>query len=176
VGILRESNIQPNLLQLGTESIPRDCRLLIIAGPVNRIPRNELDEIDAYLKRGGRVLVMLGYHSIDHRGIELSDLDLLLDDWGVNVGRGNVVDTRNGRSNSREDVLVMEYGTHPIVNPLRGKCFRTAADKCRCLFHQSWQRRSISWRQARLFAGRGRGKRKFAGNFGQRNSSFGGPG
>ncbi len=119
--ILAESNVELHLLQLGTESIPKDCQLLIMAGPVNRLPQGELDEIDAYLKRGGRVLALLRYNSIDARGFERTDLDLLLANWGIEVGRDMVVDHLQGRSSSREEVLVMEYGSHPVVNPLRNK-------------------------------------------------------
>lgn len=120
VRILIESNVEAASLQLGTETVPKDCQLLIIAGPLNRIPPGELEEIDTYLKRGGRLLVLLRNESLDRAtGSERSGLYQLLTNWGITTGSNQILDHLNGRSSSREEVLVMDYGSHPVVDPFR---------------------------------------------------------
>lgn len=100
------------LTLLGTNTIPSDCNLLIIAGPMVALQEMELTKISRYLDDGGRLLAMFNYASIK------KDLGLekLLNKWGVDVGNQIVLDpnkTVNG-----EDILVEIFARHPAVNSL----------------------------------------------------------
>ena len=49
-----------SLSLLGTNTVPSDCQLLVIAGPrLTRFQPSEIEKIDAYLKQGNRLLLML---------------------------------------------------------------------------------------------------------------------
>jgi len=62
--------------------VPDDCELLVIAGPEGEFDRDELDVLQDYLLRGGRLLVALG-----SRRTRVEDV---LQEWGVEVGGGSV--------------------------------------------------------------------------------------
>jgi len=71
--------------------VPADCNILVIAGPRKPLTQHELDQIDGYLKRGGRAVVMLEPPRPDDPAVE-AGLVKMLADWGVKVGNDVVVD------------------------------------------------------------------------------------
>lgn len=110
VEVLRQSNVLPGLLTLvGTNEIPADCELLIIAGAKDRVSRLELDKLEKYLSQGGRLFCL--FHFQTHTGLEN-----VLSKWGIEVGDNVVFDPDN--SHSGNDVMTSSYGSHPIVKPL----------------------------------------------------------
>jgi len=63
--LLRDNNIEVQVLRLdGPGEIP-DCQLMIIAGPKNPFLPEELAKVDQYLKQGGRVWVMFNYEAVE---------------------------------------------------------------------------------------------------------------
>jgi ABC-type uncharacterized transport system involved in gliding motility auxiliary subunit len=108
--LLRENGIAVAPLPLtGTNDIPADAQLVLIAGATRAFDPAEIDKLERYLIRGGRLFLMLNYRS--RTGIEA-----LLGKWGVDVGTGVVVDEKFSRSNS--SVIVGNYGSHPVVGAL----------------------------------------------------------
>jgi hypothetical protein len=73
------------LVLQGTNGIPSDCQLLIIAASDHegKFLPEELDKISAYLKQGGRLLALL---TVD------CGLEPVLSQWGVVVATNRVVD------------------------------------------------------------------------------------
>ena len=62
--ILQQNRIRAEPLSLlGTNAVPVDCNLLVIAGPRDVIPDAELDKIEQYLNQGGRLLALFSYAS-----------------------------------------------------------------------------------------------------------------
>ncbi len=111
-----ENNFDVRLLTLlGTNEIPANCNLLIIAGPTDVMDVTELDKIQRYLLQGGRALVSFTSDSLGKK----IGLEKLLAEWGVAVGDNVVLDKENAISSTRLDVVPVSLGTHPIVNPLR---------------------------------------------------------
>jgi ABC-type uncharacterized transport system len=76
------------LTLLGTNTVPEDCSLLIIAGPRDVFPPVELSRIEKYLGEGGRLLALFNELSAEHP----TGLEKLLAKWGVNVTAGIVKD------------------------------------------------------------------------------------
>jgi len=76
-----------NLTLTQTDSIPADCKLLIIASGSQRegsLSTNELSQVQAYLKHGnGRLLALLS---------TTEGLDPILKDWDVSVPNMHVID------------------------------------------------------------------------------------
>lgn len=96
----------------GTNDVPADCQLLIIAGPRTRFAPDSLNRLEQYLQRGGRMMVLMNYLSLTNQ----TGLESLLAHWGVEVSRGVIVDPDN--STTGQNVLSTRIGTHPVVRPL----------------------------------------------------------
>jgi len=95
----------------GTNDIPRDCQLLIVAGPraVEFLPQ-EVDKIAAYLKNGGRLLALLTVPC----GLE----PMLAKQWGVRLGDSRVLDKDPKYFIDPGSFFTAELVPHAIVNPL----------------------------------------------------------
>jgi len=115
--VLRQNytHVQP-LTLAGTNAVPMEFNLLVIAGPSHPLDESELEKIDDYLHRGGRLLVLFNYTTLKRA----TGLEKILAGWGVDVGRSTVSDLKNSVRGS--DIKVFDFGArpHPIVNPLTG--------------------------------------------------------
>ena len=112
--------VDPRQLEAGLDA----CRVLVIGGPRRTFAAPEVDALERYVKRGGRVLLLLG-PLLDRRlsGYRSIGLERWLARWGIALPKNVVVDrlalpgeqpllawgTRDG------------YGDHAIVRPLSGK-------------------------------------------------------
>lgn len=109
---MQSDNMKLEVLVLGeTPRIPDDADALIIAGPTRRISQPELDLINAYLERSGRVMILVD--SMTRTGLET-----VLIRWGVLLGDNVAIDP--GRTLTGREVFVTEYGLHPITERIRG--------------------------------------------------------
>ena len=107
---IRRDNVNVYPLVLGEQvEVPEDCQTLLIAGPTKKLAQPELDLLRNYLKDDGRMLVMID-------AMTRVGLDTILEDWGLRLQDDVVVDS--GRTYNGTDVLVNDYGTHPIVRGL----------------------------------------------------------
>jgi hypothetical protein len=111
--LLETSNVEWQTLRLvGTNQIPADCNLLIVAGPTVPLQAEELDKLDQYLANGGRMLVLLTSLGLNKN----AGLVYVLSKWDVQVGEDVVTDKAN--TSNGQDLFVLNYGMHPIVRPL----------------------------------------------------------
>ncbi|MFC1726247.1 GldG family protein [candidate division KSB1 bacterium] len=97
-------------------NIPEDCAVLIINGPKSELFKSELDSIDSYLNRGGKVLFL-----IDPK--PAPGMAEFFDKWGIEVGDDIVIDMSGiGRlfGAGPEMPLVNNFGTHAIVKDMKG--------------------------------------------------------
>jgi ABC-type uncharacterized transport system involved in gliding motility auxiliary subunit len=107
--LIRNDNVEIKpLLLAGQRGIPDDCAALVIAGPDRRISLAETDILANYLKRNGRLLLLLD------AGVT-SGLEDLLVAWGVRVSQDLVV---GELSLTGRDLVVNQYGDHPITRNL----------------------------------------------------------
>jgi hypothetical protein len=118
--VLRQNYIQVRTLTLtGTNGVPADCNLLIIAGPTKQMDEMELEKIDDYLHQGGRLFALLNYASLQRP----TGLEKILAGWGVDVGRSTVSDPDRSFYGG-SDVVVLDFSRHPIVNPITGSALQ----------------------------------------------------
>ena len=109
---MRVNNIELETLLLSeAHGIPEDAAALVIAGPTRRLSQPELDLINDYLERSGRVMLLLD--SMTRTGLEP-----LLRRWGVVLGDDVIMDP--GRSLTGREIFVTDYGLHPITAGVRG--------------------------------------------------------
>jgi hypothetical protein len=101
-----------NLAWLGNTGVPLDGNLLVIAGPDKAFSEPELQQIDQYLREGGRLLMLFNYAS----QATPTGLEPILQTWGVNVLADIAQD--NDHTITSRDIEVNEFGNHPVVNPL----------------------------------------------------------
>jgi hypothetical protein len=95
----------------GTNVIPADCQLLIVAGPRkgNFLPQ-ELEKISAYLKQGGRLLALLTAEC---------GLEPVLANWGVRLGNSRIMEQdKRYSAEGGQTFFTSTLLLHPIVNPL----------------------------------------------------------
>ena len=91
---------------VGTNEVPADCSLLVIAGPTLPISPTEREKLTRYLNRGGRALVLLPLGSF-------SDLEPLLVQWGVDVDDRFVSDEAGDRTEGY--IALKNFTDHEIV-------------------------------------------------------------
>ena len=115
LSVLQRNFVQVERLELlGTNTVPLNCNLLIIAGPRDPIPQLELDRIEQYLNEGGRLFAMFNVAATNRE----TGLEKILAKWGVQVGDSTVMDTEY--TTKGNDVIAFDFTRHPAVNPLTG--------------------------------------------------------
>jgi hypothetical protein len=113
--LLHQNYIQSEPLSLlGTNAVPMDCNLLVIAGPREVIPDTELAKVEQYLNQGGRLFALFNFYARN----EDTGLETILAKWGVDVGHNLVNDLDN--TTTGQDVKISNFGKHALVNSLLG--------------------------------------------------------
>ncbi|RMG48619.1 MAG: hypothetical protein D6718_01460 [Acidobacteria bacterium] len=121
---LEEDFYEVRDLSLGPGArVPDDASLLIFADPADPIPEEEVAALDAYLRRGGRILALA---DIEPGGGATAPPPLaeLMRRWGMRSPPGIVVDPRPEKSSRYPEpwvVLGEDFGGAEPVAPLRGK-------------------------------------------------------
>ena len=115
VKFLKRENINlENIDTLAKGDIPVEADAVVIASPRQKFLPAEVEKIDAYLKRGGKLLVLLD-------PLVETGLDTMLLSWGVQVGNDVVLDPVRRLFFAGPTTLVVgDFGAHPIVRKLQG--------------------------------------------------------
>lgn len=92
------------------QQIPDDCALILIAGVKNDFSRAELGRLDAYLRDGGRLMVLFG-------AAKSEGLVSMLSNWGM---RPSELAAAGGSTLSGSDMVVSDFTDHKIGQPLKG--------------------------------------------------------
>lgn len=109
--LLGQDNALVETLNLAAAGeVPRECELLVLAGPQDPFTARELAALGAYLRQGGRMLVLL-------RSRAVTGLEPLLAEWGVAAPDSLVLDVENTDGGVLQAAT---FGAHPITRPLRG--------------------------------------------------------
>jgi ABC-type uncharacterized transport system involved in gliding motility auxiliary subunit len=99
------------------EKVPKDVSVLVLAGPRDRLLPHEAQSILAWLKTGGRVVLLI------EPGIE-NGLEAIFRPFGVEVGDNLIIDPNpasRALGFSRGDApIVNKFEQHPITDPLQG--------------------------------------------------------
>ena len=111
--ILTKQGYEVGTLSLLTQSaVPEDTSILAIAGPRKPMTSDELDRIQAYVDKGGHLLVMADPDT-------QTDLNPLLKRWGLALGPGVLVDFQDRLAQGEPTVLLVRTFTeHEITQDL----------------------------------------------------------
>jgi ABC-type uncharacterized transport system involved in gliding motility auxiliary subunit len=114
---LEQENYEVKSLVLpAAEKVPDDASVVVMAGPARPLTEHEIGILDAFLKRGGDVLTLVGPRQGD------DGFNKLLGDWGVKLGNDIVVDREMRLFQGPSlgiNPLTKTYGTHPITQNFR---------------------------------------------------------
>lgn len=106
---------------LSNPVIPDDAKSIVIAGPTQSLSESEINLINAYLEKGGS-LVVFENPSIMTNLPTASDLlaGYLKQNWGIILGDDFIIDTTANQLdlNNPSLAIVVEYGNHAITNNL----------------------------------------------------------
>jgi ABC-type uncharacterized transport system involved in gliding motility auxiliary subunit len=103
---------------LGKAAVPPSTDLVLIAGPSSPFLQPELNALSAYVRTGGRLLILLD-PTLAGAGLVDTGLEGWLAGYGVKVGRDIVVDPANPMPFfGSETLFVKDYGDHPITKAL----------------------------------------------------------
>lgn len=103
--VLRDNLEVKELMLSGEKQIPENAAALVIAGPTKRMSSVEIEMIEDYLNRSGRVMILLD-------ALKETGLESMLTRWGVALREDIVVDPENTLRGS--DVHIRRYNAHPI--------------------------------------------------------------
>ncbi|MEO7143991.1 MAG: GldG family protein [Bryobacteraceae bacterium] len=104
--------------------VPKDCTVLVVAGPRFDYVQPEVDAIQAYVQDGGRAMLLLDppLKLANQQTSENAALSKMLADWGVTLDNDLVVDTSGvGQLFGLNEVvpLVTSYESQPIVRDMK---------------------------------------------------------
>lgn len=119
---LRGDNFEVEKVVLAQQTaVPANTALLVAAGPRTDYLPAEIDMIDAYLRKGGKLLLMLDPPEKTDSP-PLTNLLTLAHDWGVDVGNNMVVDlSPAGRllGTGPSIPVAASYPSHPITEKMQ---------------------------------------------------------
>ncbi len=98
-------------LDLLTTDFPEDCNLLIIATPTKDFTGVETEKIIKYINNGGNILWLN-----NSKTVELSNVQKVLDMYGVSVGKGIVRETNSDRIlPGTQNFILPSLSTHKVT-------------------------------------------------------------
>jgi hypothetical protein len=100
----------------GTNTVPLDCNLLVIAGPQQELQQAELDKIAQYLDQGGRLFALFDVSTAEHK----IGLETVLAKWNVRVTHAVVHDPSYALDEGGKVFAVPALALHEVTKPLLG--------------------------------------------------------
>ncbi len=122
--LLSANNISSKELMLGIEDeIPKDCDVLIIAGPHDSLTEKEKTTIEEYLERGGDALFLIEQIIVTTPDNPLTEeekdrnpsLNSILNKWGINIGNDIVVDLSSHAGGDVGSPATRNYMPHKAI-------------------------------------------------------------
>lgn len=99
-------------LNLEADAIPEDAAGIIISSPAFDFTENEVAKLSAYLEQGGNLTLLT-----DMSGMEMPNLDLLFEEYGVKKLNGLIVEGDPNHMASQEYpyYIIPSYLNHPML-------------------------------------------------------------
>ncbi|HUQ89333.1 MAG TPA: Gldg family protein [Vicinamibacterales bacterium] len=104
------------LVLVQQKAVPDDATIVVIAGPTTDVFPVEIEALNAYVAKGGKVMVMLDPLL---KGPAQPLLTQFLADWGIRAGSDVVLDPAGKKLGDLSVTIAAEYPSHPITAGLR---------------------------------------------------------
>jgi ABC-type uncharacterized transport system involved in gliding motility auxiliary subunit len=119
---LEKNNYKTQTISLiQTPEIPKDCNVVIVAGPKRDYLQPVIDAIKAYVQGGGRLIVNFDpvLNLPDQKLGDTPNLAKLVSDWGITANGDVILDlSAASRLFGQSSPVVGSYGQHAIVRPM----------------------------------------------------------
>jgi ABC-type uncharacterized transport system involved in gliding motility auxiliary subunit len=117
-----DNYVVEQLVLIQQKTVPADATVVVIAGPSTDFFQPEMDALNAYVARGGKVLVLLDPLTKPGQAAHPL-LQQFLADWGITAGNNVVIDASGmGQMLGTNDAslpVVVDYPSHPITAGFR---------------------------------------------------------
>src|SRR5688572_8686655 len=115
---LRRDNYKVEPLVLAQQKdVPADATVVVLAGPTSDLLPAEVDALRRFLARAGKLMVLVD-PPISAQAGPLPNVEMLLTEWGVALGKDVVVDV-SGATNEPSIAVAASYPPHPITDNFR---------------------------------------------------------
>lgn len=112
---LKRDNYKVDKLVLAQlKDVPADATAVIVAGPTSDLLPEELEALKRYLAKAGKLMVLIDPAIAASKTPELPNIQALLKDWAIELGKNVVVDI-SGATNEPSIAVAAGYPTHPIT-------------------------------------------------------------
>ncbi len=120
--LIKYANFEVKELDLlMADSIPEDADVIIATTPTRDWTADEAQRVKDFLQQGGRAIFFM-----DYMGADLSNVQSMLNSYGVNLGEAVVVEGNTSNFFSGNPVyLIPNYTNHDINTNLTAKGYRT---------------------------------------------------
>lgn len=112
IDVLNKRNVETlPLTLLANPEVPEDANVVVVAGPKQAFLAPEVNALEAYLQRGGSLLLMVD-PDVN------SGLEPLLNDWGIKLDNRWIIDGSGVGAQvglGPDTVVAFDYGQHPIT-------------------------------------------------------------
>jgi ABC-type uncharacterized transport system involved in gliding motility auxiliary subunit len=107
-----------SLVLIQQKTIPDDATVLVIAGPTTDFFPPEIEALNTYVAKGGKVMVLLDPQL---KGAAQPLLTQFLADWGIRAGSDVILDPTSGQviGTDASVTVAAAYPTHPITQGFR---------------------------------------------------------
>ena len=113
---LKRDNYKVDKLVLAQQKdVPADATAVIVAGPTSDLLPEEVEALKRYLSKAGKLMVLIDPAIAASKNPELPNLQAVIKDWGVELGKNVVVDI-SGATNEPSIAVAASYPTHPITD------------------------------------------------------------
>jgi ABC-type uncharacterized transport system involved in gliding motility auxiliary subunit len=107
-GLIRELYQVETLHPASTAVIPADCAVLVIAGPQKAFQSWETEAIKNYLRRNGKVLLLVDPNPP-------AEVNLILRDWGITIGKGRITEQKAYAVPDKNTPAVFKGNYPPVI-------------------------------------------------------------
>jgi len=121
VGALRTDNFEVAPLTLAQQgAVPADATIVVVAGPKTDLLPDEVDALRAFLRRGGKLQLLIDPPE-QGKAPDVTSLIALAREWGIDIGNNLLIDASGLGQMIGTDaaVPVAMPLTHPITNNFR---------------------------------------------------------
>ena len=119
VGELKSDNFATEAIVLLQQDIPADASVVVLAGPKSDLLPPETAKLQAFLAKGGKLLVLVDPPQ-SAEAPPLANLVAFLKNWSVDVGTNAILDPLSQLRGTQADVPVAaQYPFHAITNTFR---------------------------------------------------------
>lgn len=113
--LLEQQNFEIREINILTDEIPEDTQILMIPTPTTDYTAEELDKLRAYLNDETREQQLGLFITFYAKQPQLPNLNSFLEEWGISVGEGMVVETDTSRMAAANASFILADASDEVI-------------------------------------------------------------